>query len=252
MTMCRYIIISVLLLCYRAESPAQQYAGMSGLIHTPTAEMDKEGDIRIGAHFLNREMTPDESYFYNNGRKYHTFSHYLSITPFRWMEIGYTCTLLRKKSKPYDSSFGHYEQKDRYFSLKLQPLKEGKWWPALAVGFYDFWDSRASVSGEGGELYFGNCYVAAGKHLPVFGHELGINIAYRHYRRNYNAKWNGIVGSITYRPSFAKQLRVIAEYTGDEVNMGMDCLLWRHWLMQASLQQGKYFSGGLCFQMNLF
>ncbi len=233
-------------------SSAQQYTGMSGLIHVPTAEMDKEGDARIGAHFLNREMTPDESYFYSNGKKYHTFSHYISLTPFSWIEVGYTCTLLRKKSKPNDSSIGHYGQKDRYFSLKLRPLKEGKWWPAIAVGCNDFWDSRASVSGEGGELYFGNLYVAASKHIDFGPHEVGVHVAYRHYRRDYNKKWDGAIGGITYRPPFARNLRVMAEYTGNEINAGVDCLLWRHLLLQVSLQDGKYFSGGLCFQMNLF
>lgn len=248
----RYAIPVIFWFCCLSGLQAQQYTGMSGLIHVPTADMDKEGDIRIGAHFLNREMTPDESYFYSNGKKYHTFSHYLSITPFSWVEIGYTCTLLRKKSKPNSSAFGHYEQKDRYFSAKLRPLKEGKWWPSLAVGFNDYWDSRADVSGEGGELYFGNIYVAATKHIEMAGHEWGIHVAYREYRRDYNSKWNGVVGGITYNPSFARNLRGIVEYTGNEINIGADCLLWKHLLLQASLQDGKYFSGGVCFQMNLF
>lgn len=252
MNLLRYILVTLGMTCSVLISSAQQYTGMSGLIHVPTAEMDKEGDARIGVHFLNKEMTPDESYFYSNGKKYHTFSHYLSLTPFSWMEVGYTCTLLRKKSKPSSSSMGHYGQKDRYFSLKLRPFKEGKWWPAIAVGCNDFWDSRASVSGEGGELYFGNIYVAASKHVDIGRHEVGVHVAYRHYRRNYNSKWNGVVGGITYRPSFARNLRGIVEYTGNEINIGADCLLWKHLLLQASLQDGKYFSGGVCFQMNLF
>ena len=70
--------------------------------------------------------------------------------------------------------------------------------------------------------------------------------------KNYNSKWNGVVGGITYNPSLARSLRVIAEYTGNEVNIGADCLLWKHLLLQATLQNGKYFSGGVCFQTNLF
>lgn len=251
MNLLRCILVSTGITCSALTLSAQQYTGMSGLIHVPTAEMDKEGDARIGVHFLNKETIPNASVFYSNGQKYHTFSHYLSLTPFSWMEVGYTCTLLRKKSNPSDSSIGHYSQKDRYFSLKLRPLKEGKWWPAIAVGCNDFWDS-SSLSGEGGEFYFGNVYVTAGKHIDIGLHEIGMHVAYRHYRRNYNKKWNGVTGGITYRPSFAKNLRVIAEYTGNEINMGTDCLLWKHLLLQASLQDGKYISGGVCFQLNLF
>ena len=56
---------------------------------------------------------------------------------------------------------------------------------------------------------------------------------------------------ITYQPSFQKNLRVIAEYTGDDVNVGFDWKLWKHLLIQSSLQNGKYFSGGVCFCINL-
>lgn len=41
---------------------AQQYTGMSGLIHVPSADMDKAGEIRIGAHFLNKNFTPDRGF----------------------------------------------------------------------------------------------------------------------------------------------------------------------------------------------
>lgn len=34
---------------------AQQYTGMSGLIHVPSGEMDEAGEARVGAHFLNKE-----------------------------------------------------------------------------------------------------------------------------------------------------------------------------------------------------
>lgn len=70
---------------------AQQYTGMSGLIHVPSGEMDEAGEARIGVHFLNKEFTPEKGFNYEG--KYNTLSHYLSITPFSWLEIGYTCTL---------------------------------------------------------------------------------------------------------------------------------------------------------------
>lgn len=62
---------------------AQQYTGMSGLIHVPSGEMDEAGEARVGAHFLNKEFTPDKGFNYEG--KYNTLSHYLSITPFSWL-----------------------------------------------------------------------------------------------------------------------------------------------------------------------
>lgn len=78
-----------------------------------------------------------------------------------------------------------------------------------------------------------------------------MTLAYRYYTRDYNAKWNGIVGGVTFRPSFFPQARAIAEWTGNEFQVGVDALLFRHLFIQASLKDFKYPNVGLCFQMNL-
>lgn len=245
-------IVLLLMSGYTLAIHAQQYTGLTGLIHTPTAEMNREGDARIGIHFINKHSTPEILRY--NGEKYHTFSNYLSITPFSWIEVGYTCTFLRMKNAKGD--IGGYNGKDRYFSVKLQPLKEGKWWPAIAIGTNDPYgrknESDVSEKSDGKSQYFCNYYVAATKHFDLKGNCFGIHAAYRKFKRGYNSNWNGIVGGVTFRPWFARNLRAIAEYTGNDVNIGADCLLWKHLLLQASLQNGKFFSGGICLQLNLF
>lgn len=253
--------LAMIFLAFRITAVAQQYTGTTGLIHTPSAEINKEGTARIGAHFLTKEFSP-QVFSYNTG------TYYLSITPFSWVEIAYTCTLLKGNGKDtngnWEKKTGYYYQ-DRYFSLKLRPLKEGKYWPAIAIGTNDPYstnkkrnkvqvpmDEGKSHNGDGKSQHFCNYYIAVTKHFPIKKNQIGIHAAYRKWKRDYNSKWNGLVGGITYQPSFAPDLRVIAEYTGDDINIGADCLLWRHLLLQASLQNGKYFSGGICFQMNLF
>lgn len=84
----RYIMGCFMALLFSVPAVAQQYTGMSGLIHVPSADMGEEGEARAGVHFLNREFTPNVLTY--KGDKYHTMSYYLSITPFRWMEIAYT------------------------------------------------------------------------------------------------------------------------------------------------------------------
>lgn len=254
-------LIAMVFLAFQTTAIAQQYTGTTGLIHTPSAEMNKEGTARIGVHFLAKEFSP-QSFSYNTG------TYYLSITPFSWIEIAYTCTLQkgsgRDANKNAEKKTGYYYQ-DRYFSLKLRPLREGKYWPAIAIGTNDPYgtdekkakgdvsaDEGKSHNGDGKSQYFCNYYIAATKHFSIKNNQIGLHAAYRKWKRDYNRKWNGLVGGITYQPCFAKNLRVIAEYTGDDINVGADCLLWKHLLLQASLQDGKYFSGGICFQMNLF
>ncbi len=248
----QFRIFIVCLLASFALTPAkaQLYTGLSGLIHTPNGEMNEVGTARIGGYFLNSHFTPGEAGKYGflyDGEKFNTASFYASITPFSWIEIAYAFTLLKRLEDGRDSPA--YNEKDRYFSVKIQPLKEGKYWPSVALGANDPIGSRGK---DGGSMYFSNFFVAATKHFTPGRHNIGVHAAYRHFRREYNAKWNGIVGGITYNPSFAPNLRGIVEYTGDGVNVGADCLLWRHLFLQATLQNGKYFSGGACYQVNLF
>lgn len=247
----------LLLLAWLAYSPvsAQLYTGLSGLIHTPSAEMNEEGTARIGGYYMNKHFTPDDDGHYGfiyDGEKYNTADFYLSVTPFKWMEIGYTFTLQKSLLDGYDKP--KYNQKDRYFSVKLNPLREGRYYPAIAIGSNDFIGSPTKRHGHGGSGagYFCNYYIVATKHFVPMGHQIGVHIAYRYCPTVYSDKWEGVVGGITYSPSFARNLRAIAEYTGNEVNIGADCLLWKHLFLQVVLQDGKYFSGGICFQTNLF
>ena len=251
--MIRRIAIALVLLVATLGAAAQQYTGMSGLIHVPDADMDSAGDARIGMHYLDRHMLPDRSFVFQ-GKPYNTIDAYLSITPFSWVEVGFTMTFFRKLM--YNGHESHWKN-DRYFSVKFQPLREkkGKWWPSIAVGSNDFVSSGLTVhtNPESGNNYFRNFYVAATKHFEPRGHDIGVTLAYRYYTQNYARKWNGVVGAVTYRPRFFRPLRGILEYAGGgQVNFGVDCLLWKHLLIQASLQRFKYFSGGVCYVVNLF
>ena len=228
---------------------AQQYTGISGLLHVPSADMHHEGDACIGIHYLDKNMLPDVGFLYNN-EKYNTYDYYLSITPYSWIELSYVCT------KRMDMVDGEpvYKRKDRNFSMKIRPLQEGKYWPAVAIGCNDVASSVASIitsNNDNVQLYFQNYYLATTKHFALGGNELGVTLAYRYYTRDYNAKWNGIVGGVTFRPSFFPQARAIAEWTGNEFQIGIDALLFRHIFIQASLKDFKYPCVGLCFQTNL-
>jgi hypothetical protein len=247
---------------------AQQYTGLSGLLHTPSAEMYAEGTAQIGASFLNKTFTPDA---FNFQGKYNTANYSLSITPFRWVELAYTCTLQRnyrrdKHENIIDDGSTRYYYQDRYFSVKLQPLREGRYWPSLVIGandpvgttgsksaaFSTGKEDDAPTTGDGKSQYFCNYFVAASKHLDTHIGEWGLHVAYRHFKRDYNSKWNGPTAGVTYRPWFARDLRAVVEYTGNEVNVGADCLLWKHLFVQGILQDGKHVSAVAAFRLNLF
>lgn len=253
--MMKKLILNILMLLCLTPTLAQQYTGMSGLIHVPSADMDEEGVARVGSHFMNKMFTPDETFRYN-GEKFNTADFYLSVTPFKWIEIGYTFTL-RKRYQEYNGNMGGdgYYGKDRYFSLKVQLLKEKDWYPSIAIGTNDpYTTSDESSENEAkNNSPFRNYYIAVTKHVELKGHSIGFHVAGRYFKRTYNHKWNGVVGGLTYSPPIDNHhLRSIVEYTGDDINVGADYLLFNHFMLQVSLQRFKYFSGGLCYQLKLF
>ena len=243
----RIALVTAFLFTLPFAGRAQQFLGTSGLLHVPSAEMHHEGDAFLGIHYLDKHMTPDTGFMYL-GEKYNTFDYYVSLTPFKWVEVSYVCV-----ERAHSMSHGEITKwgKDRSASFKVRPLEEGRYWPALAIGCNDFATSVFKKNRTDVQLYFMNVYLAATKHFTFGGNELGVTVAYRHYLRGYNAKWNGLVGGVTFRPAFFPQARAIVEYTGNEFLVGLDALLWRHLRLQASLKDFKYPNFGLCFQLNL-
>ncbi len=228
---------------------AQQYTGMGGLIHVPSADMDTVFVVHVGAHYVEKNMIPDEMVVYGNGdgEKFNSLTNYLSVQPFRWLEIGYGYTLwkMHKNLDPKEKT-GFYA-KDRYFSVRIQPVREDKWWPSVVIGGNDVVGSGENA--ESGSNYYRNFYVAASKHYSLFGQRFGAHIAYRKWTKDYNHKWNGVVGGLTFQPSFYEPLRFIVEWDGCEPNIGVDCTLFKYVMLQASLQNCQYFSAGACIRI---
>lgn len=234
-------------LTFAVATNAQQSMGTPGLIHVPSADMDSAGVARIGAHYVDKHMIPDGMKC--DGEKFNSLTNYLSITPFSWIEIGYGYTLWKLHRNLDKTQRTGFYAKDRYFSLRLRPLKEGRYWPSLVVGGNDVWGS--DDDGHSGSNYYKNYFAAASKHFDVSGYLIGAHLSYRNWYRSYNDKWNGVVGGVTLQPAFYQKLRIIGEYDGDGINVGADCEVLRYLLLQASLQNGKYLSAGLCFRIGL-
>ena len=70
-------------------------------------------------------------------------------------------------------------------SLRIRPLKEGRYWPSVVVGSSDALTTGQlnTFSGETGNRYFSSVYGVATKHFQSGGHDLaftfGWNIPFR-------------------------------------------------------------------------
>lgn len=84
---CNALLI-LFLLCGCLHIHAQALRGTTGLLHAPTADMEKDKTFKFGGNVL--DITPLR---YEDFDVRYTFNYYLNITIFPWLEVGYTCTL---------------------------------------------------------------------------------------------------------------------------------------------------------------
>ena len=106
------------------------------------------------------------------------------------------------------------------------------------------------ISSTEGNGYYSRFYIAATKHLPIGKEEIGIHLSYL-YNKRLEYKLNGIAAGISYNPTFAPDLRLIAEYDSKDFALGITYLLFNHVHMQIEMQKMKYFSGGLTYKVYL-
>ena len=83
------ISIFILMSLMGSRIYAQALAGTTGLLHAPSAEMQKDKTYMLGGNILHLEPL---RYYNFKGIKY-TFNYYINVTFFPWLEVGYTCTL---------------------------------------------------------------------------------------------------------------------------------------------------------------
>ena len=181
----------------------------------------------------------------------------MNVTIFPWLEIAYTCTLFQSPTIGIDWKVGKkkFTNQDRYFSARLRVLKEGQLWkymPAVVVGTSDPYTESGDgqVGSADGNGYFCRFYVAATKHIPIGKEKIGVHLSYL-YNRRVDYHLNGLAGGLTYAPSFAPDLTVIAEYDAKDFAFGATYLLFNHLHAQVELQRMKYFTGGLTYKIYL-
>lgn len=225
---------TVLLAAPFQRAKAQYTMGMTGLLNTPSAEMNETGRLMVGGNFIPKEMNPFGDY--------HTGNYFASLTFFSFLEVAYRETLMKTS---YMTAKPKFNQQDRSLSIKVQPLKEGKWWPALAIGANDPVRSL-------GTNYYRSIYGAVTKHFLFEGHELGVTAGYQGWTNNWNTRRNGVFGGITYRPSFCPQVCLIAEYDTRNFNLGVTARLWNHVSLHAFTGGFDCIAGGVRYECTLF
>ena len=71
---------------------AQLTLGTTGLLNSPSADMQPDKTVMLGGNFLHDRITP-------NGFPYNTYNYFLNITFLPFLEVAYTCTLFKATDK---------------------------------------------------------------------------------------------------------------------------------------------------------
>ena len=243
---------------------AQFTYGTTGLLHMPTADMQKDKTFMFGGSRLNSHATPDVW-------DYNTYNYYINITFFPWLEVAYTCTLFSAEYLGVDKyGYSGFTNQDRYFSGRLRLWKEGwwkEWTPQIVIGGNDVLHGSmtggniGAVEGNSidGNTFFQRYYAAATKHLSWFG-EWGVHAAYV-YSKRIGHKFNGIAFGVDYQFALKGEepwqkavngLNLMAEYDSKFVNIGAKYAIWKdHINIITELRECKYPSVGVYFKVHL-
>lgn len=253
-------ILSICLLLSSVAASGQFTYGTTGLLHMPTADMQRDKTCMIGGGYLNKHATPERW-------NYNTWNYYINITFFPWLEIAYTCNIFDEWAR---GGKVYMKNQDRNFSGRLRLWKEGwgkEWTPQIVVGGNDVLHGSmdggniGTVEGSSidGNTFFQRYYIAATKHIKWNG-EWGIHAAYV-YSKRIGHKFNGPAIGIDYQFTLTNDhlihkaingLNLIAEYDSKFVNIGAKYTIWKDYInIVGELRECKHPSVGIYFKVHL-
>lgn len=245
-------------------SRAQFIDNTVGLLHCPSAEMNRSGTFMITNNFLNQHALPTRW-------SYNTFGYGFDITFISRLEIAYGCTIFNYKWAPKGKERDLQINQDRHFAARVQVLKEDEfgaaWIPSVVLGvsdpisggtgdnWGDYKESDVSGSGNG---YFNRYYVAVTKHINTSWGVIGGTVGYQ-YNRRLDYPLNAPCAAITWNPKwlnvdgcFLSSFRLIAEFDSRTFNMGFTTSIWKdHFEAMFELKNMCWISAGLRYKVVL-
>lgn len=261
------ILFFVILLVVFISSNAQKHYGSTGLLHMPTAYMNDDKTFMLGSTLMHPKTLPSKEWWGN----YHTFNYYLNLTIFPWLEIGYTCVLVKGKPGIYHwpkQTWGKFVNQDRSFHGKLRIWKEGwwkEWTPQIAIGVNDpttgSWEGGSSSNKEKYNGFFCRYYITATKHFnfDAIGN-LGIHAAYV-YNERKDYPLNGPCIGADFRMNLPPEsmwkkavngINFMAEYDSRTINLGVNYSILKDQInLFTEMTNCKHFSGGIFFIIHL-
>lgn len=229
-------ILAQLFLIFTIGLYAQSLTGTTGLLNTPSADMQADGTFMMGANYLPAINQPSLDY--------PTANYYFNLTFLPFLEVAYKFTLLRMDNNLQDKE-GRYTNQDRSINLRVQVAKELRIRPAITIGIHDLLTTVKS-----GNQYYGATYITATKHFSLKSSIIGLTSGYGIKALHHN-QFIGLFGGISIQPGFSKVSTFVIEYDTGGINWGGSLIIFRHLHLLAMMQRSEYFTGGIAFRTQL-
>ncbi|HZK08115.1 MAG TPA: YjbH domain-containing protein [Bacteroidales bacterium] len=237
----RLVLMStVFILLNSYACKAQSLPGTTGYFNIPSAEIYPDRTLFVGTNLLNKEYkkwgNPD----------YHAMDFFVTTTfiPFVELSVRYS-RMIDLPGELYKSTVG-----DRMASIRVRPLKEGRYHPAVVVGLQNFFTTLQS----GGASHFNSTYVVLTKNfrLNTFIDRVGVTAGYgSDLFTAADYQFLGLFYGINFSPKNMDFLELMVEYDADKWNAGARVTILKHVVILAGLEGMDAFSGGISYKFQL-
>lgn len=232
-----FFVFALMLIC-SIQSPAQSLTGTMGYFNIPSADLYKDKTIYFGATYLDNKYQD-----YTHG-KYEVMPVFVTVSylPFTEVQLRFSRPL---NLPDYSSTNG-----DRMATIRIRPVAEGKYHPAVLIGFQNFF----STISTGDASHYNSTYLVITKNfnIPQISHNIGLTLGYGDdIFTSADYQFIGLFYGIRVNPHYFRQLELFFEYDADKYNAGARLTIVKHIVLIAGYEGLDAFSGGVAFKFNL-
>ncbi|MCX6168386.1 MAG: YjbH domain-containing protein [Ignavibacteriales bacterium] len=215
----------------------QTLEGSTGLFFIPTAEMQQDKQITVGASFIDKSLL--------------SFSDYKkdAITPFFSFNFLPYIEISGKITRMINPDIGTQGIGDRTISLRIRLNNEAGYLPAVLVGLHDL----EGVYGGPKAVRNNALYIVVSKHVMINSLSnflAGFHLGFGSDRiRAQHHNFVGLFGGINFM--LYRTFEIMGEYDGAHTNGGIRVKLFNHISLLGGLLRLKHFSGGMSFNFIL-
>lgn len=245
------LLTLILLILFLAAHP-QNIGGTTGMFNTPTAHMQPDGTLMLGAHYLHKSIG---SYPYGGYGPYDAMAYFATVSFLPFVEGQFRYTFMHAmRQHPQVDYFG-----DRMMSLRLQLINgNNKAWPSVVLGFEDFVSMAAFIIDASSPSYFASNYVVSSKKIrmgTVFADlsaGYGFNLSHALMGRSpARIQHDGLFGGMELSHRRFPGSGLILEYDSRRFHAAMRLLLFKHLQLLAGFNADGDFSGGVTYKIQM-